>query len=295
MGVITLPENMVTDQQNGIKASSQHVQDNFDTLLNAVNNKLEKDGSIVPTADLSMGSHKITNLASPTADGDATNQGWVNTKLLTKANLASPTFTGTPVAPTPTAGDDSTKIATTEFVNDAITTAIKPVVPVGTILEFGGSTAPTGFLLCDGSAVSRTTYADLFTAIGTSYGPGDGVTTFNLPDQTPTHKIVEFQAPTALNNYAWYRKYDDGWVEQGGRHTGNGTVDLTVEMADTNYTLLITTNNGNNGTQGIGTEDLTTTSFFASRYSGGLGLISWYVSGMSSAGASNQNKTIIKY
>jgi microcystin-dependent protein len=44
------------------------------------------------------------------------------------------------------------------------------------------NTAPTGWLLCNGSAVSRTTYADLFTAIGTTYGVGDGSTTFNIPD-----------------------------------------------------------------------------------------------------------------
>jgi microcystin-dependent protein len=50
------------------------------------------------------------------------------------------------------------------------------------MLPYGGATAPTGWLLCDGSAVSRTTYAGLYAAIGTSYGTGDGSTTFNLPD-----------------------------------------------------------------------------------------------------------------
>ena len=56
-------------------------------------------------------------------------------------------------------------------------------VPVGAQLPFGGSTPPKGWLLCDGSAVSRTDYADLFAVIGTSYGEGDGSTTFNLPDK----------------------------------------------------------------------------------------------------------------
>lgn len=55
-------------------------------------------------------------------------------------------------------------------------------VPSGAIMAFGGSTAPEGWLLCDGSAKSRTAYAALFAAIGTAYGPGDGSTTFNLPD-----------------------------------------------------------------------------------------------------------------
>lgn len=55
-------------------------------------------------------------------------------------------------------------------------------LPRGIVFPFGGSTAPSGFLLCDGSAISRTTYADLFQVIGTTYGSGDGATTFNLPN-----------------------------------------------------------------------------------------------------------------
>ena len=55
-------------------------------------------------------------------------------------------------------------------------------VPAGTILPFGGSTAPDGYLFADGSAVSRTDYADLFAVYGTTFGAGDGSTTFNIPD-----------------------------------------------------------------------------------------------------------------
>lgn len=54
--------------------------------------------------------------------------------------------------------------------------------PVGAIFPFGGTDIPISFLLCDGSAVSRTDYADLFNVIGTAFGTGDGSTTFNLPD-----------------------------------------------------------------------------------------------------------------
>ena len=60
--------------------------------------------------------------------------------------------------------------------------AASPVMPSGVILPFGGSTAPSGWLLCNGSAISRTTYAELFAAIGTLHGSGDGSTTFHLPD-----------------------------------------------------------------------------------------------------------------
>lgn len=55
-------------------------------------------------------------------------------------------------------------------------------MPAGVIVPYGGAAAPTGWLLCHGQAISRTTYADLFTAISTTYGVGDGSTTFNLPD-----------------------------------------------------------------------------------------------------------------
>jgi len=53
---------------------------------------------------------------------------------------------------------------------------------VGAIKPWGKATAPVGYLLCDGTAVSRTTYADLFTVISTTYGTGNGSTTFNTPN-----------------------------------------------------------------------------------------------------------------
>lgn len=54
--------------------------------------------------------------------------------------------------------------------------------PTGALIAYAGTTAPSGWLLCYGQAVSRTTYADLFSLTGTAYGVGDGSTTFNLPD-----------------------------------------------------------------------------------------------------------------
>lgn len=53
---------------------------------------------------------------------------------------------------------------------------------IGTIIQYGSDTIPDSWLLCDGSAVSRTTYAELFAVIGTTFGVGNGSTTFNLPD-----------------------------------------------------------------------------------------------------------------
>jgi microcystin-dependent protein len=56
------------------------------------------------------------------------------------------------------------------------------LMPTGVILPYTASSAPTGYLTCDGSQVNRVTYADLYAIIGTKYGNGDGSTTFHLPD-----------------------------------------------------------------------------------------------------------------
>lgn len=63
-----------------------------------------------------------------------------------------------------------------------IKTSVDLAFPVGMVVDFAGTVAPTNWLFCYGQAISRTTYATLFTAIGTAYGAGDGSTTFNLPD-----------------------------------------------------------------------------------------------------------------
>lgn len=88
-----------------------------------------------------------------------------------------------------TAADARTKLAVPGLADDNTFTGANTIggstgglLPPGTVLPYAGSAAPSGFLLAYGQAVDRTTYADLFTAIGTTYGAGDGVTTFNLPD-----------------------------------------------------------------------------------------------------------------
>lgn len=73
--------------------------------------------------------------------------------------------------PAPVNGNDATR-----------KTYVDNRMPTGSFVMYGASSAPTGWLLCDGSAVSRTTYADLFAIIGTTFGAGDGSTTFNVPN-----------------------------------------------------------------------------------------------------------------
>jgi microcystin-dependent protein len=78
-----------------------------------------------------------------------------------------------------TAAESDVRISYSNFSSQLSTDAGSPV---GLLAPFAGASAPSGWLLCDGSAVSRTTYAPLFAVIGTTYGAGDGSTTFNLPD-----------------------------------------------------------------------------------------------------------------
>lgn len=67
---------------------------------------------------------------------------------------------------------------TFQNLQDSLTTTVE----IGTIIMYAKSTAPANYLICNGAAISRTTYASLFAVIGTVYGVGDGSTTFNLPD-----------------------------------------------------------------------------------------------------------------
>ena len=79
-------------------------------------------------------------------------------------------------------GSTTKKFKDGHFSGDVYAERFIGAIPAGCIMPYAGATAPSGFLLADGSAVSRTTYADLFAVVGETYGAGDGSTTFNLPD-----------------------------------------------------------------------------------------------------------------
>lgn len=96
--------------------------------------------------DLVMNGHRVTDLADPAAAQDAATRGYV----------------------------DGQNAATRGYVDARL--------PVGTILMWSGAQPPTGFLVCDGTALKRSDYAALFAVVGVTYGAGDGSTTFNLPN-----------------------------------------------------------------------------------------------------------------
>jgi len=105
--------------------------------------------------------------------------GTTNTQTLTNKTLTSPKINENVVLTA-----TSTELNYVDGVTSAIQTQINNIssVPTGSVSMWVTGTAPTGWLLCQGQAVSRTTYATLFGVISTTYGVGDNSTTFNLPD-----------------------------------------------------------------------------------------------------------------
>ena len=113
------------------------------------------------------------------------------------------------------------------------------IFPSGTIVAFGGATAPGGWLLCDDSAVSRTTYARLFAVIGTAFGVGDGSGTFNVPDlrdRVPLGKgsnngTVGSETTGAAASSVMASATKSGVTTQAGTTGSDGDGDLTVGTA----------------------------------------------------------------
>ena len=96
--------------------------------------------------------------------------------------LANPDGTYETRTPHPVTSSDDNSIATTAWVRALLEAGLGEAIPAGTILPYAGKTVPSGFLAANGGNVSRTTYARLYGAIGTTWGSGDGSTTFKLPD-----------------------------------------------------------------------------------------------------------------
>ena len=128
------------------------------------------DNALALKALLAGSSSQLFSAANGTAGYEVVNKSQLDTGLATKA---------------PVAGNSGQEFAVAGATtgNSAVNlTQLLGYVSPGMVLPFAGSAAPTGWLECNGGAVSRTTYAALFAAIGTLWGIGDGSTTFNLPE-----------------------------------------------------------------------------------------------------------------
>ena len=119
------------------------------------------------------------------------------------------------------------------LLNDNFT-ALDATMPIGALIDFAGSAAPSGWLLCDGRAVSRSIYSDLFAVLGTSWGAGDGSTTFRLPN-TPGRATVATGTVTDSNgnNVAFAFGQTAGAVLQNIQQAHLPAYNLTAAAAGT--------------------------------------------------------------
>lgn len=152
-------------------------------------------GTPSPAEALDIDNGKLQFSSSGTArtviSADATNSTIDvkdNRNLVVRTN-ATTILTGnstdiTTTVPVVLPGNPSTALqsAPKQYVDTSAATTLTTAAPPGSLMAFAASSAPTGWLTCDGSAVSRASYAALFAVIGTTWGVGDGSTTFNLPD-----------------------------------------------------------------------------------------------------------------
>ena len=153
-GTYSLPVNSWNPATNGTPATAADYQALINDVAAAITQSLSKDGQTAMTGNLPAGGNKITGLAAGTTAGDSARFE----QLPSATNILAVASGGT-------------GLGTGE--NLAI---------VGEIKMWGTGTAPMGYLLCNGAAVSRATYSALFTLLSTTFGVGDGATTFNVPD-----------------------------------------------------------------------------------------------------------------
>lgn len=160
-------------------------------VWSALDYNLDTAGLAPLDSPVFTGNPQVPTVASSDSDTTAASTAFVHSlteplgELIDlKADIESPSFTGDPTVPTPDSIDDSQSVANTEWVNAAIDAGLigATTVPSGTIASFAGTAAPAGWYIANGDEKNRIADAALFAVIGTTFGAGDGVNTFNLPN-----------------------------------------------------------------------------------------------------------------
>ena len=112
------------------------------------------------------------------------------------------------------------------------------VEPAGIVKAFAGTTAPRGHILCDGGAISRTAYPSLFTAIGTTYGAGNGSTTFNVPNLSGRFPLGKATTGTGSTLAATGGAIDHNHTTPAHYHGMGSGADLNVNSSGTHSTVI---------------------------------------------------------
>lgn len=186
----------VAAQDGVIKSQLDTLQTFVDGLQSGLTQYVKRDGSTPMTGNLNLGTHKVSNATSGVADDELITLGYATVQLDALVNGyvnrdGSIGMTGN----LDMGGFRITNLDLSALTDDGdgvarshLITAINTIaaIPTGTILFYAGwitsPPPPDGWLICDGRAVSRTTYSVLFALIGETYGVGNGSSTYNLPD-----------------------------------------------------------------------------------------------------------------
>jgi microcystin-dependent protein len=165
---------------------------------------------------------------------------FTNDEVVTPAKLNS---AATPVVSNIVTADIANGAVTQEKLNSSVT-----LVPTGAVMPFAMNTAPSGWLAANGSTVSRATYSALFAAIGTTYGTGDGSTTFHLPDLRGYFVRGSGTNTDGSASGTFGAKQADGVIS----HTHSGTTGNDSPDHTHQYNRLTVSDTGNDSPDGSG-------------------------------------------
>lgn len=236
VGAIKAPLGVLGSDKNYRQALYETIAEQVEGLGRRPNANYNVGEVVYPSSNLQYALTCTTEGTSDTADldisanteGDTITDGTVVWKVVKRNYLGSDG-----VLPVANGGTGATTAKQAR--------ANLEVEPIGTIFAFAGNDIPTGYLPCNGSAISRTTYADLFAVIGTTYGTGDGSTTFNLPNLTDRF----IQGSSAAGSYLEAGLPDiTGWIRNRNMTGGiatmlvDGRLFMAAESQDNEYTYL---------------------------------------------------------
>lgn len=207
---------ITTNNTGNITATSPVTTTDVTPLVDSVYVNITGD-TMTGNLTMSGGSQVLGLPPTPSATAAASKE-YVDNQDALKLNLTGGVLTGSLTLSGPPAGPN--EAATKQYVDNLINILSNTIFPVGMITDYGGSVAPAGWLICDGQAVSRTTYADLFAVIGVTYGDGDGSTTFNLPDARgrvgvgvgPATFVENLVSQPAIGNAVSVVSNTDTWI-----------------------------------------------------------------------------------